>query len=113
MALLAREAGAASSVVFSSVPAYGSFNNLQGQVYGVNPAIYRVAVFINTAQPNTGSYSSWWSEPGCVGNLSSLTTIQPDGTWTTDITNNSGDQNATQIAAYIVPASFSAPVRHK
>jgi hypothetical protein len=34
-----------------------------------------------------------------------LNTIQADGTWSADITTGGTDQNATQIAAYLVPAS--------
>jgi len=37
---------AAASVEFTSIPPYGSFNNLQGKVYGVNSSSNRVAVFI-------------------------------------------------------------------
>jgi hypothetical protein len=93
-------AQAATSIEFTSVPSYGSFNNLQGKVYGVNPASNRVAVFIYV----TGA--GWFTKPSCG---SPLTTIQPDGTWTADITTGGSDQNATRIAAYVVPASFSQP----
>jgi hypothetical protein len=91
---------AATSVEFTSVPPYGSFNNLQGKVYGVNPATNRIAVFIYL----TGA--GWYTKPSCG---TPLTTIQPDGTWTADITTGGADQNATRIAAYVVPASFSQP----
>jgi len=64
---------AASSVEFTYVPPYGSFNDLQGKVYGVNTASNRVAVFIYV----TGA--GWFTKPNCA---SPLTTIQPDGTWT-------------------------------
>jgi hypothetical protein len=100
--LLATKAHAAASVEFTYVPPYGSFNDLQGRVYGVSPVNYRVAVFINVGQV-------WWSKPNCSGAYSTLTTIQADGTWTADITTGGVDQNATQIAAYIVPASANLP----
>src|SRR5882724_1787559 len=90
----------ASSIVFTSVPPYGSFNNLQGVVHGVDPANYRVAVFINV------NGAGWFTKPTCGA---PLTTIQPDGTWTTDITTGGSDQDATQIAAYVVPANFNQP----
>jgi hypothetical protein len=98
--LLAGDARAVTSVEFSSVPPYGSQNNLQGKVYGVNPANYRVAVFIYI------DGVGWFTKPTCA---SPLTTIQPDGTWTADITTGGVDSNATRIAAYVVPASFSQP----
>ncbi|MBP9903456.1 MAG: hypothetical protein KBH45_18505, partial [Verrucomicrobia bacterium] len=37
---------AAASIEFTSVPPYGSFNNLQGRVHGITPATNRIAVFI-------------------------------------------------------------------
>src|SRR5712671_6333376 len=77
---------AASSIVFTSVPPYGSFNNLQGVVHGVNPANYRVAVFINV------NGAGWFTKPTCGA---PLTTIQTDGTWTADITTGGSDQDAT------------------
>src|SRR6266404_8443538 len=90
----------ASSIVFTSVPPYASFNNLQGVVHGVNPANYRVAVFINV------NGAGWFTKPTCAA---PLTTIQPDGTWTADITTRGSDQDAPHIAAYVVPANFNQP----
>jgi hypothetical protein len=98
--LLAGDARAATSVEFTSVPAYGSQSNLQGKVYGVNPANYRVAVFIYI------DGVGWFTKPTCAG---PLTAIQPDGTWTADITTGGVDSNATRLAAYVVPAGFSQP----
>lgn len=94
------ETRAASSVTFTSVPPYGSQSNLLGKVYGVTPASYRVAVFIYIDEVG------WFTKPTCAA---PLTTIQPDGTWSADITTGGVDSNATQIAAYLVPASFSQP----
>src|SRR6266403_915535 len=90
----------ASSIVFTSVPLYGSFSNLQGVVHGVDPANYRVAVFINV------NGAGWFTKPTCA---TPLIIIQPDGTWTADITTGGSDQDATQIAAYVVPANFNQP----
>src|SRR6266404_2070393 len=90
----------ASSIVFTSVPPYGSFDNLQGVVHGVNPTNYRVAVLINV------NGAGWFTKPTCAA---PLTTIQPDGTWTADITTGGSDQDATQNAAYVVPANFNQP----
>ena len=96
----ATAAGAAASVEFTYVPPYGSFSNLQGKVYGVNPATNRIAVFIYL------NGAGWFTKPTCG---TPLTTIQTNGTWTADITTGGIDQNATRIAAYVVPASFSQP----
>jgi exo-beta-1,3-glucanase (GH17 family) len=86
------------SIAFTSVPPYGSFNNLQGQVLHVAPADYRVAVYIYVG--------GWWTKPTFAN---PLTTILPDGTWTCDITTGGSDQNATQIAAFLVASTYSPP----
>src|ERR1039457_7326872 len=57
---------AASSIVFTSVPPYGSFNNLQGVVHGVNPTNYRVAVFINV------NGAGWFTKPTCGAPLTTI-----------------------------------------
>src|SRR5436305_1600722 len=59
-------AQAATSIVFTSVPSYGSLDNLQGKVHGVDSANYRVVVFINKGQQDDSSLYSWSSEPGCA-----------------------------------------------
>jgi hypothetical protein len=94
------QARAADSVEFTAVPPYGSQSNLFGNVYGVNPANYRVAVLIYI------DGAGWFTKPTCAA---PLTTIQPGGTWTADITTGGADSNATRIAAFLVPSSFSQP----
>src|SRR5579859_837704 len=91
---------AATSVQFTSVSPYGSQNNLMGKVFGVNPANYRIAVYIYI------DGIGWFTKPTCG---SPLTTIQTDGSWTADITTGGADSNATRIAAFVVPLSFSQP----
>ena len=98
--VVASNALAAASVEFTSVPPYGSFNNLQGRVYGVSPASNRVAVFIYV------DGIGWFAKPTCE---SPLTSIQANGTWVTDITTGGIDQNATRIAAYLVSSNFNQP----
>lgn len=93
-------ARAAASVEFTAVPPYGSQSNLLGKVHGVNPANYRVAVFIYVEG------IGWFTKPTCA---SPLSTIQADGTWTADITTGGADSNATRIAAFVVPSNFSQP----
>src|SRR5271170_4702089 len=93
-------AQAADSVVFTSVPPYGSQNNLFGKVFGVNPANYRVVVLIYI------DGGGWFTKPTCAAPLS---TIQADGTWTADITTGGVDSNASRITACLLPSSFSQP----
>ena len=86
-------------IEFTNVPPYGSFMNLQGQVTCIDPTNYRVAVYIFV--------SGWWTKPTFAN---PLTLIQSDGTWTTDITTGGLDQNATKIAAYLVPDGYNPPL---
>ena len=86
------------SIEFTSVPPYGSYNNLKGQVWHVNPNDYKIAIYIYV--------SGWWTKP-YFGSPS--TAIKSDGSWECDITTGGTDQNATKIATYLVPESYSPP----
>src|ERR1051325_10807556 len=66
----ATDADAAASVEFTSVPPYGSPNNLLGKVHGGSPASNRIAVLIYM------DGLGWWTKPTCAD---PLTTIQPEG----------------------------------
>jgi exo-beta-1,3-glucanase (GH17 family) len=81
------------------VPELGSFDDLEGQVWHVSPTEYRVAVYIYV--------SGWWSKPYWYR---PLTTISCDGSWTCDITTGGIDEQATRIAAYVVPIGYSPPL---
>ncbi len=86
------------SIVFTFVPPYGSFQNLQGRVTCVTPDDYKVAVYIFV--------SGWWTKPTFA---SPLTYVQSDGSWICDITTGGTDQNATQIVAFLVPNGYDPP----
>lgn len=88
------------AIRFIDVPAYGSLNDLKGQVWHVNPANYKVAVYINAG-------GLWWTKPTAA---SPPTSIQFDGRWSCDITTGGNDQNATQISAYLVPIGYAPPL---
>jgi hypothetical protein len=98
--LLMHPAGAAPSIVLTNVPAFGSYDNLSGIVMDASPAAHRVAVFIYV--PSAG----WWSKPYCDP---PLTVIQPDGSWTADITTGGADASATKITALLVGTNYSEP----
>ncbi len=91
---------AAPLIEITNVPSYGSFGVLGGRVLNGDPSGQRVAIFIYV--PNAG----WWSKPYCNPQL---TLIQPDGSWTADITTGGSDQLATKITALLVPASYGEP----
>ncbi|HUA38847.1 MAG TPA: glycoside hydrolase family 16 protein [Candidatus Sulfopaludibacter sp.] len=87
-------------IVITNLPAYGSSDNLAGVVLGADPSACRVAVFINV--PPYG----WYSKPICA---QALTPIQPDGSWSADITTGGLDTNATRIAALLVGTNYDYP----
>jgi hypothetical protein len=89
----------APAIAFTHVPAYGSTEDLQGQVNCAEPADYRVAVYIYV--------DGWWNKPTWA---EPLTTIRPDGSWTCDVTTGGGDPWATRLAAFLLPASYAPPL---
>lgn len=88
---------ASPSIIITNLLAYGSPGNLSGLVVNSDPATNNLAVYIYVA-------GSWYSRPGCAG---ALTPIQPDGSWSADITVSPSDVNATEIAAFLVPTNYS------
>ena len=88
-----------ATLEFTQVPPRGSFDNLEGRVLHVDPSQYRVAVYIYV--------SGWWTKPYFN---QPLTTIQADGRWVCDITTGGVDEQASKIAAYVVPANFQPPL---
>lgn len=88
------------AINFTYVPPYGSTDNLEGQVLHVDPSVYRVAVYINVA-------GGWWTKPT---EAQPTVAINRDGTWSAPIVTGGVDQNATAIAAFLVPSSFSPPL---
>jgi hypothetical protein len=90
---------AAPAIQITNFPAYGSFGSLKGVVSNAVPALQRVAIFIYVG-------GGWYSKPSCA---QPLTTIQPDGSWTADITPVATDVNATIIAALLVSSNYNQP----
>jgi len=86
------------AIEFTHVPNYGSYDDLQGRVWHVDPAEHRVAVYIYV--------SGWWTKPYWSR---PLTTIQSNGGWACDITTGGIDQRATRIAAYLLPKGAYPP----
>ena len=90
----------APASVITKLPAYGTTDDVAGLVVGADPAVFRVAVFIDV--PPYG----WYSKPTCA---QALTAIQPDGSWSADITTGGADTNATRIAALLVSTNYNQP----
>ena len=86
-------------IEFTYVPPLGSYERLQGQVWYVNPADYKVVVYIYVLD-------NWWVKPSFA---EPLTTIQANGSWSTDIVTGGVDELATQIAAFLIPNGYNPP----
>lgn len=92
--------GAGEPVIeFTYVPPYGSFDELEGQVWHVYPYLYNVAVYIYV--------TGWWTKPYWN---KPLTFIQIDGSWICDITTGGIDERARKIAAFLVPIGYGPPL---
>ena len=89
------------SIEFTSVPPKGSFDDLQGRVNCVDATQYKIAVYIQVGGWWTKPY---WSQP--------TTSINADGSWTTDITTGGIDETATKIVAYLIPNGINPPLRY-
>jgi hypothetical protein len=91
-------------VEFTYVPPLGSSENLQGRVVCDEPnncTDYQIAVYIYV--PPYG----WWTKPLAD---EPITTVEPDCTWTCDITIGGRDWYAVKIIAFLVPCGSSVPV---
>jgi hypothetical protein len=97
--LLPAAGAAAPSIVITNMPAFGATGNLSGYITNASTTTNFVAAFIFVA-------GGWYSKPYCNP---FLTAIQPDGSWTANITTAGSDTSATEIAAFLVPANYSQP----
>ncbi|MBM3321506.1 MAG: T9SS type A sorting domain-containing protein [Candidatus Eisenbacteria bacterium] len=97
---IASGAGGAS-IEITSVPVWGSEDDLRGRVHRVSPSAYKIAVYILVAKAG-----GWWVKPTAE---SPLTPILPDSTWSTDITTGGIDPFATRIIAFLVPSGYNPP----
>jgi parallel beta-helix repeat protein len=90
-----------AQLAFTHVPPYGSHENLQGQATGcADWTDYNIVVYIKVGD-------GWWIKPYASP---PCTNLNPDGSWTADITTGGGDPYATVIAAYLLPPGEACPV---
>lgn len=87
-------------ISFVEVPPRGSEAMVRGMTKVDNPDRYRVIVYIKVDGAWWGP-KPYWDQP--------LTTIAPNGGWSTEIVTGGNDKQATEVTAYLVPASFSPP----
>ena len=92
------------AINFTYVPPYGSFDALEVQVTGVQPANYVIATYIDV--PNTCNTPSacWWLKPTAA---QPTVSINPDGTARIAIVTGGTDQNATMIAVFLTPSNLT------
>lgn len=83
----------AADIWFTSVPPYGTYGNLIGEVSGVTPSSYRVLVYIYV--------SGWWNKPSWA---QPQTVIAGDRTWSCNVTGaGASDTTATKLIAFLIP----------
>lgn len=86
-------------IEFTYIPSIGSFENLRGKVWHVDPSDHKVAIYTYV--------SGWWTKPTFAN---PLTTINLDGSWITDITTGGNDEQASRIAAFLLPNGYNPPL---
>jgi hypothetical protein len=87
------------TIEFTSVPAFGSYVNLKGIARHVDPESVRVAVYIRV-------HGGWWNKPYWDA---PATELAAEGTFSVNIATGGNDEQATEIAAFLVPAELYPP----
>jgi len=81
------------TISFTHLPAWGSSENLEGRVTGVNYKEHKVQVFLYYE-------GSWWVKPYSMW---PNTTINPDNSFTCDVTTGGADIYAARYLAFLLP----------
>ncbi|OQB89462.1 MAG: hypothetical protein BWX84_02400 [Verrucomicrobia bacterium ADurb.Bin118] len=88
------------SITIINVPPYAANGVMQGVVSGVDFTAYRVAPYIQVEG------SGWWTKPTLA---SPTVAINPDGTFTANVTTGGLDNRATIFCAALVPTNYTPP----
>ncbi len=83
------------------VPPMDKSGKLEGYALNVDPDDYRVAVYIYVPDAK-----GWWTKPFFS---QPYTDIESDGHWSTVIFTGGIDDQATKVAAYLVPRDYAPP----
>jgi len=87
-------------IALTEIPSYGNrIKDLKGFVSNIPPKQYQIVVY--------SFVNGWRSKPI---HFNPITKINPIGTFSCDITTEPKDHEATKIAIFVIPASFSPPV---
>jgi len=86
---------------FSSIPAKGSSDKVRGAVSHVKTDLYQVALYIHVLD-------GWWSKPTWANPTTPINNC--DGSWENNYGSGGSDVQADQIAAFLIPKSYSPPL---
>lgn len=86
------------AIIVTVIPEYGTTQNLQGSVTGIDPARHHIAVYIRV--------EDWWTKPTFAN---PTVNINSDGTFWCDFTTGGNDIYATEIALYLLPIEIDPP----
>jgi hypothetical protein len=91
-------------IYFNNVPLKGSSDKVTGGVRHVNVknSEYQVALYIHV-----GSLG-WWTKPTWANPTTPINAC--DGTWENSYASGGSDAQADQIAAFLIPKSYSPPI---
>lgn len=87
------------TIELTRVPPYGSFHSLKGIVRHIDAEYVRIAVYIRV-------HGGWWTKPYWDA---PSTTIAADGAFSVEITTGGHDEQATEIAVFLIPADYYPP----
>lgn len=99
LACVTKERCAAPEIEITTVPEYGTDQDVKGVVTGISPSEAAVCVYIFTN-------ANWW---GPKPAWDQTIPINDDGTWSADITTGGDDIYATTITAFLVRKGFVPP----
>jgi hypothetical protein len=86
-------------IELTSVPALGSYLHLKGIVKDAEAGGVRVAVYIRV-------HGGWWNKPYWENPASA---VQPDGSFSVDITTGGRDEEASDIVVFLIPEDYHPP----
>jgi hypothetical protein len=86
-------------IEFTSVPALGSYRQLKGTVRHPDAGQLRIAVYIRV-------HGGWWTKPYWD---SRATAIEEDGSFSVDITTGGRDEEASDIAVFLIDGDYHPP----
>jgi len=84
----------------TTIPEYGTFDDLEGRVTHVVPSDYGIVVYILVAE-------RWWVKPR---DTEPVTPVGPHGTFVIDVTTGGQDELATRFAVFLIPLTYAPPL---